>query len=105
MKGKDDGHSARSFPLAPPAPELDGPGALAALPAGTVLAVADLTRILGRSSRSITRALRRGELPAGFRLGNRLHWTREALLDHFGKLQDRALRQAGRAGKYRGGRS
>lgn len=68
---------------------------LADLPSGTLLYENGLARILGKKTRSIRRAVERGELPMPTRLMGRRVWTVGALVRHMEKRMD----LAGKAGQ------
>ena len=65
---------------------------LAELPPEAEVDTAALGRILGRSRKTIQRAVRRGELPAPFRFMGRNVWLVSAILDHFRARQKAALK-------------
>ena len=65
-------------------------GQLARVPPDLPLTVEDLAQLFGRCAKSVQRAAGRGELPSGFRLMGRQHWTARAILEHFARLQQEA---------------
>jgi hypothetical protein len=69
---------------------------LATMPESTPLDVTALAHVLCRCKKSIQRAVRRGELPAGFKLLGRTHWTVGTILAHLQARQDAALKAAAR---------
>jgi hypothetical protein len=75
---------------------------IATLPAGAVLDEVALARILGRTKRSLQRAVNRGDLPPGFLFLGRRTWTAGAILRRIEARQAAALKAL--RGRTRGGR-
>ena len=67
---------------------------LAELPREAYLDARALGRLIGRCKKSVERATRRGELPPPIRFMGRNVWLVGAILDHFMKRQDAALKRA-----------
>jgi hypothetical protein len=86
-------NSAGSAAVQEPRPGLGG---LADLDPRTPLDVGALAGIMGRSVRSIERAVGRGELPAPFRLLGHRTWTVDTILAHLQNRQEAALAVASR---------
>ena len=86
-----------STPEAGPDVNTEVPGVcseLALLPRSAHLDARALSRILGRTVRTIDRAISRGELPAALKFMGRRVWLVEAIQDHLRGLQDKALKAA-----------
>jgi predicted DNA-binding transcriptional regulator AlpA len=75
--------------------------ALANLPADSVLDKSALAAALGRSKKSVQRAVRRGELPAPFKFLGKNAWLASAIVAHFQSRQASALAEAARLTKLR----
>ena len=65
---------------------------LAELPREAHVNIRALARMLGRSVRSVERAVRRGELPPPFRFMGRRVWIAGTIIDHMAARQQAALR-------------
>lgn len=74
---------------------------LASLPAGSHINARGLAEALGICKKSVERAVRRGELPAPFRMGGRNVWMVSTILEHFEARQRQALEKAGRMERRR----
>jgi hypothetical protein len=64
---------------------------LATLPTGAHLDASALARILGRCTKSVQRAARRGELPPPIKFMGRHVWMAGAVQEHFAARQEAAL--------------
>jgi predicted DNA-binding transcriptional regulator AlpA len=64
---------------------------LAELPRSATLNAEALARILGRHKKTVSRSVRRGDLPQPFSMGGRHTWTVGAILDHFEAKQAEAI--------------
>jgi predicted DNA-binding transcriptional regulator AlpA len=69
---------------------------LGALPPGTLITEKALAQLLGRSVKSIKRAVARGELPPPVRLVGASRWTAGAIVRHVEKRLEDAASQAQR---------
>jgi hypothetical protein len=69
---------------------------LAELPCDAHLDTESLAAVLGRSTRTVARSVRRDELPRPFRLNGHNVWLVGTILDHFRALQEAALKAAAR---------
>ncbi len=65
---------------------------LAELPRDALVDAKALGKLLGRSKRSVERAVRRGELPPPFRFMGRNQWTVATIRDHLNARQAASLR-------------
>lgn len=104
---KDPPLAAGNGPTEPGAATLRGeaappmPGAcraLADLPAGAHLDAGQLARALGRCKKTVERAVRRGELPAGVRFLGRRVWLVGSVQEHLAARHEAAMRRAARRG-------
>lgn len=70
--------------------------ALAELPADAHIDIDALARMLNRCTKSVQRAVRRGELPAPIRFMGKRVWMVGAILKHMRARQETALKEASR---------
>lgn len=80
-----------------PSATVETPGictTLAVLPSGAHLDASALARILGRCTKSVQRAARRGELPPPIKFMGRHVWMAGAVQEHFAARQAAALQAA-----------
>ena len=101
MPGSDEAQAADMVPVVG-AVGIDGPRSagivteLAELPREAYIDIRALARILGRSVRSVERAVRRGELPPPFRFMGKRVWMAGVIVDHMAARQQAALRLVGK---------
>ena len=69
---------------------------LGAMPSGALITEKALAALLGRTAKSIKRAVARGELPPPVRILGELRWTVGSLLRHIEKRLDDAARESER---------
>jgi len=64
----------------------------AILPPNAHIQIEGLARILKRSTKSVQRAVRRGNLPAPFKFLGKLTWLAGVIVEHLKSKQEAALR-------------
>ncbi len=69
---------------------------IGALPPGALVTEKGLATMMGKSAKSIRRAVARGELPPPVRLMGQLSWTAGAIVRHIEKRLEVAAREAER---------
>lgn len=64
----------------------------ASLPPNAFIDIFGMARMLKRSTKSVQRAVRRGDLPAPFKFLGKLTWLAGSIVEHLRKKQEAALR-------------